>query len=307
MLAARTQGATAAWNIRKHLLPNVLPQMLIVGSYEFGQIIVMEASLSYLGLGVQPPLPSWGMMVSEGQSYLALAPSLSIIPEHRAVRARGRPPVPVPGASRPENEVVGVPERVAVMTPAAAPATGTESSSSASASCRSTSSRLSGRDAARRRCFVRCPRERGLRDRRRVRLGQEPDDACRARAPVVTRCRFVSGTHRAARPGAYRALELRGRCARCAARRWSIVFQDPMTSLNPVLRIGTQIAEAVRGCINPDMTRQEIKRPGASSCSGLVGIPQPRAALSPVPARVLGRHAAARGDRHRDGERAGRC
>ena len=80
VLSARTQGSTAAWNIRKHLLPNVMPQMLIVGSYEFGQIIVMEASLSYLGLGVQPPLPSWGMMVSEGQSYLALAPSLSILP-----------------------------------------------------------------------------------------------------------------------------------------------------------------------------------------------------------------------------------
>lgn len=80
VLSARTQGATAAWNIRKHLLPNVMPQMLIVGSYEFGQIIVVEASLSYLGLGVQPPLPSWGMMVSEGQSYLALAPSLSILP-----------------------------------------------------------------------------------------------------------------------------------------------------------------------------------------------------------------------------------
>lgn len=80
ILSARTQGATAAWNIRKHLLPNVLPQMLIVGSYEFGMIIVMEASLSYLGLGVQPPLPSWGMMVSEGQNYLALAPHLAVLP-----------------------------------------------------------------------------------------------------------------------------------------------------------------------------------------------------------------------------------
>lgn len=44
VLSAQTQGATATWNIRKHLLPNVLPQMLIVGSYEFGQIVVMEAS-----------------------------------------------------------------------------------------------------------------------------------------------------------------------------------------------------------------------------------------------------------------------
>src|SRR5690606_31830431 len=80
VLAARTQGATATWNIRKHLLPNVASQMVIVASYEFGMIIVMESSLSYLGLGVQPPLPSWGMMVSEGQNYLAMAPQLAILP-----------------------------------------------------------------------------------------------------------------------------------------------------------------------------------------------------------------------------------
>ncbi|WEJ58797.1 ABC transporter permease [Devosia sp. FJ2-5-3] len=80
ILSARVQGASATWNIRQHLLPNVLPQMLIVGSYEFGMIIVLEASLSYLGLGVQPPLPSWGMMVSEGQNYLSLAPHLAMLP-----------------------------------------------------------------------------------------------------------------------------------------------------------------------------------------------------------------------------------
>jgi peptide/nickel transport system permease protein len=80
VLSATTQGATSAWNIRKHLLPNVLPQMLIVGSYELGQIIVLEASLSYLGLGVQPPMPSWGLMVSEGQTYLELDPWLSLLP-----------------------------------------------------------------------------------------------------------------------------------------------------------------------------------------------------------------------------------
>jgi peptide/nickel transport system permease protein len=80
VLSATTQGATAVWNIRKHLLPNVLPQMLIVGSYELGQIIVLESALSYLGLGVQPPLPSWGSMVSEGQTYLELDPWLSVLP-----------------------------------------------------------------------------------------------------------------------------------------------------------------------------------------------------------------------------------
>ena len=80
VLAAITQGASPAWNMRKHLLPNILPQMVIVGSFELGQIIVLEASLSYLGLGVQPPLPSWGLMISEGQTYLELDPWLSVFP-----------------------------------------------------------------------------------------------------------------------------------------------------------------------------------------------------------------------------------
>ena len=80
VLSAITQGASPTWNIRKHLLPNVLPQMLIVGTYELGAIITLEAALSYLGLGVQPPLPSWGLMISEGQSYLELNPWLSVLP-----------------------------------------------------------------------------------------------------------------------------------------------------------------------------------------------------------------------------------
>lgn len=80
VLSAQTQGASATWNIRKHLLPNVIPNMMIIGSYEFSQVIVTEAALSYLGLGVQPPLPSWGMMVSEGQTYMELAPYLVLLP-----------------------------------------------------------------------------------------------------------------------------------------------------------------------------------------------------------------------------------
>lgn len=110
VLAARTQGATATWNIRKHLLPNVMPQMLIVGSYEFGQIVVMEASLSYLGLGVQPPLPSWGMMVAEGQTYLALAPHLSMLPSLTLFIVVAGLQFLSQGFTA-ENDVAGAPER----------------------------------------------------------------------------------------------------------------------------------------------------------------------------------------------------
>ncbi len=113
VLAAVTQGATPAWNIRKHLLPNVLPQMLIVGSYEFGQIVILEASLSYLGLGVQPPLPSWGMMVSDGQNYLALAPSLSVLPSIALVLLIAGLQI-LSQAFTSENQPIAVPEKAAI-------------------------------------------------------------------------------------------------------------------------------------------------------------------------------------------------
>lgn len=80
VLAAVTQGATPAWNIRRHILPNVLPQMLILATFDLGQVIVLEASMSYLGLGVQPPLPSWGGMISEGQNFLEIAPWIALAP-----------------------------------------------------------------------------------------------------------------------------------------------------------------------------------------------------------------------------------
>lgn len=80
VLAARTHGAGAGWNIRKHLLPNVMPQMIIIATYELGQVIILEASLSFLGVGIQPPTPSLGMMVAEGQNYLRLNPWLSVLP-----------------------------------------------------------------------------------------------------------------------------------------------------------------------------------------------------------------------------------
>jgi peptide/nickel transport system permease protein len=113
VLAARAQGSTAVWNMRKHLLPNVMPQMLIVASYEFGQIVVMEASLSYLGLGVQPPLPSWGMMVSEGQTYLELAPYLSVLPSIALFIMVASLQL-LSQAFTAENDPIDIPERIKV-------------------------------------------------------------------------------------------------------------------------------------------------------------------------------------------------
>jgi ABC-type dipeptide/oligopeptide/nickel transport system permease subunit len=76
--AARAIGAPAWRILRDHVLPNVLPSMVVLGTLEIAQVIIAEAALSFLGLGVQPPTPSWGMMISEGRDFLDDAPWITL-------------------------------------------------------------------------------------------------------------------------------------------------------------------------------------------------------------------------------------
>lgn len=73
ILSARAAGASAARIMLRHVLPNVLTPALVVGTLELARIIVMDAALSFLGLGVQPPAASWGRMLSEGRVYISTA------------------------------------------------------------------------------------------------------------------------------------------------------------------------------------------------------------------------------------------
>jgi len=68
--ASRAIGATSLRIIAKHLVPNLRTEIIILMNLEVGRIILIESSLSYLGLGVQPPLPTWGNMLNEGRLYL---------------------------------------------------------------------------------------------------------------------------------------------------------------------------------------------------------------------------------------------
>lgn len=68
--AARAIGASHARIITRHLLPNVVHTTLVLMSLRFGYLIVMEASLSFLGLGIQPPTPAWGSMVADGRGFM---------------------------------------------------------------------------------------------------------------------------------------------------------------------------------------------------------------------------------------------
>ena len=73
MLAARSIGAGTGRMIWRHLLPSVLPPLAVIATVNMSAMILNEASLSFLGLGVQPPTPAWGSMVSEARSIMSVA------------------------------------------------------------------------------------------------------------------------------------------------------------------------------------------------------------------------------------------
>jgi len=73
VLSAHAIGASTWRIMRKHLLPNVLTSALVVATLELARVIIMDAALSFLGLGVQPPNPSWGRMLADGRVYISTA------------------------------------------------------------------------------------------------------------------------------------------------------------------------------------------------------------------------------------------
>jgi peptide/nickel transport system permease protein len=78
--AARALGASSARIIARHVIPATLPAVIVQGTLGMAGVIIAEASLSFLGLGVQPPTPSWGTMIDAGRSHLFDAPHLTIVP-----------------------------------------------------------------------------------------------------------------------------------------------------------------------------------------------------------------------------------
>ena len=80
ILAARTAGKGEIRIAVEHILPNIASVLIVQGTIQFALGILAEAGLSYLGLGTQPPLPSWGKMLSEAQTMMFFAPQLAILP-----------------------------------------------------------------------------------------------------------------------------------------------------------------------------------------------------------------------------------
>lgn len=80
ILAARVAGKGSARISAEHILPNVLNLLIVQGTIQFSLGILAEAGLSYVGLGAQPPTPSWGRMLADAQTMVSFAPHMALIP-----------------------------------------------------------------------------------------------------------------------------------------------------------------------------------------------------------------------------------
>ncbi len=78
--AARTIGANDMRIIVHHIMPNILAPIIVMFTLMMGDAILIEATLSFLGMGAQPPTPSWGSILSSGRNYLAIAPWVTVFP-----------------------------------------------------------------------------------------------------------------------------------------------------------------------------------------------------------------------------------
>ncbi|CDM55889.1 MULTISPECIES: ABC transporter permease [Rhizobium] len=80
VLAARAIGNSRFAISVRHVLPNIMSQIIVQVTIQLGLAVLTEAGLSFLGLGIAPPAPTWGRMLADAQTYLALAPWLAILP-----------------------------------------------------------------------------------------------------------------------------------------------------------------------------------------------------------------------------------
>src|SRR5258708_32954187 len=80
VMAARALGAPAPRLIGRHVFPNVLPIIVVMAALSTSGTLLLDAALSFLGLGVPPPTPSWGRMIEEAELYFRTGPRLSAFP-----------------------------------------------------------------------------------------------------------------------------------------------------------------------------------------------------------------------------------
>ena len=268
VIAAQALGATHARILLRELLPNVILPLLAFFLLGVAVTIVVEGALSFLGLGVPPPISSWGSMIGEGRESLEIAPRLAFLPAigdvpHRAFlqpRRRHAAGAHRSAAGRAVTDHALLSVEDVVGRPADA--------------ARQSARGGSGRSHRRRRPDAR--------RRRRIRLRQDHavarDPATAAEEGKALRPRDVR------RPGPACALD-REKLRKLRGRSLAVVFQDPMTSLNPVLTIGTQLIETLQEHLELDDAAAKKR---SVELLAAVGIPAPEQRLTQYPHQLSG-------------------
>src|SRR5262249_51689524 len=80
MTAAVIMGGGFLWRLWRHILPNMINPIIVQSAVALSFAVLTESGLSFLGLGVQPPTPSWGLMIAEARNYMVLAPHMLFMP-----------------------------------------------------------------------------------------------------------------------------------------------------------------------------------------------------------------------------------
>jgi peptide/nickel transport system permease protein len=80
VLVSKVSYSSTFKTIRMHLLPQVMPDIIVMAAIDVGKVILLISALSYIGLGAQPPIPEWGAMLNDGRGYFQVMPSLMIYP-----------------------------------------------------------------------------------------------------------------------------------------------------------------------------------------------------------------------------------
>lgn len=80
VLVSQTSNSSALKTIRMHILPQVIPDIIVMAAIDVGKVILLVSSFSYIGLGAQPPIPEWGAMLNDGRAYFQVNPLLMVYP-----------------------------------------------------------------------------------------------------------------------------------------------------------------------------------------------------------------------------------
>ena len=264
--AAQAAGASRIHILMREVLPNIANHLVVVATLEMALAILLEAALSFLGLGVPPPLPSWGLMIAEAKEYMFFSPWVIMIPGVALF-------VLVLGINLLGDGLRDLLRRGSAAMTALAPDP-VLSVANLRVSFRQTEAvRGVSLDGGARRNAL---------PGRRIRLRQV-DDGAVGDEPAAARRRPHRRSHPLSGPGSAGLSERQ--IARLRGDKMAMIFQEPMTSLNPAYTIGSQMSEVL------ERHRRATRRQAMDRAAELlarVGITAPGMRLGQYPHQLSG-------------------